>query len=66
MYFDPLGPAAAAEQIVDWFERRSKDEQTVQVERGYRHLLSLPSSRERARAYLEIIERQLKLSCSSV
>lgn len=66
MYFDPLDPASAAAGIVDWFERKSQDEQSAHVERGYRHLLSLPGSRERARAYLEIIEKQLKLSCSSV
>ncbi|KAI5912972.1 glycosyltransferase family 4 protein [Thauera sp. 2A1] len=66
MYFDPLDPASAAALIVDWFERKSQDEQSAHVERGYRHLRSLPGSRERARAYLEIIEKQLKLSCSSV
>lgn len=66
MYFDPLNPVAAAERIVDWFERKSQDEQTAHVEGGYRHLLSLPRSRERARAYLDIIERQLSGSFSSV
>ena len=66
MYFDPLDPAAAAARIVDWFERKSQDEQAAHVERGYRHLLSLPGSRERAQAYLEIIQKQLQGSCSSV
>ena len=66
IYFDPLDAAAAAELIIDWFERRSKDEQAAHVERGHRHLLSLPGSRERAQAYLEIIQKQLKVSCSSV
>ena len=66
MYFDPFDPAAAAAHIVDWFERNSQDEQAAHVERGYRHLLSLPGSRERAQAYLEIIEKQLQVSCSSV
>lgn len=66
MYFDPLDAVEAAERIVDWFERKSQDEQTAQVERGYRHLLSLPGSRERARAYINIIEKQLNGSCSSV
>ena len=60
-YYDPLDADAAANRIEEWFGGTSEEVRAAHVERAYAHVLGLPGSRDRASAYIEIIEKQLIL-----
>ncbi len=60
-YYDPLDADAAANRIEEWFGGTSDEVRAAHVERAYAHVLGLPGSRDRASAYIEIIEKQLAL-----
>lgn len=54
MYFDPNSPEDAARVIADFVEHGISSER---VESACRHVHSLPGARDRALAYLQIVER---------
>lgn len=58
-YFDPLDAEQAAKCIDDWFGAASKVERNQQIEAAYEHVLSLPSSTQRAAGYVQIISEIL-------
>ncbi len=61
IYFNPLNAVEAAKCIDDWFCRKDDESRCTHVEKAYRHVMSLPGSKDRALAYIEIIKKQLDL-----
>lgn len=59
IYFEPIDPLEAAQQVFSWFEGSDSTVRKQHVERAYHHVLSLPGSYDRASAYIEIIKKQL-------
>ena len=59
IYFDPLDAKNAAKKIDDWFSQKDADHRTNHIDRAYRHVMSLPNSKDRAKAYIDIINTQL-------
>lgn len=62
VYFDPLDADAAARGIDRWFSYTGDGVRSTRLERAYQHVIGLPQSRERAIAYIEILEKQLLCS----
>ncbi|MCK0505744.1 glycosyltransferase [Aromatoleum anaerobium] len=61
LYFDPIDAEQAARRIEDWFSRTLQEVRMAHIEDAYRHVRSLPGSRERAAAYVKIINKQLAI-----
>lgn len=60
IYIDPLDPVDIATKINDWFSFQSKESQAQRIEQAYKHVASLPNSRDRAISYINIIKKQLQ------
>lgn len=58
-YFDPLNAKQAAEVIDEWFCNTSIELRTSFIEKAHQHVISLPTSKDRATAYINIINQQL-------
>ena len=59
IYINPLDPVDIATKINEWFSVESKDSQVRCIEQAYKHVASLPNSRDRAINYVDIIKKQL-------
>lgn len=60
-YFDPLDAVATARILDNWFAAVPEAERNDRIEAAYRHVLSLPNSKQRAEAYVQIILAQFNL-----
>lgn len=60
IYINPLDPIDIAKKINDWFSFQSKENQAQRIEQAYKHVASLPNSRDRAISYINIIKKQLQ------
>lgn len=58
-YFNPLDSKQAAKIIDQWFCKTDQDYRLSFIEQAHRHALSIPTSSDRATAYIKIINQQL-------
>lgn len=58
IYFDPLNPHDMAEKINDYF-RLPKQQQQRFVHLGYEHIISMPTSEDRSKNYIRLINNAL-------
>lgn len=59
IYIDPLDAKDIATKMHAWFAYKPVQERAIYVEEAYRHVLSLPNSKDRALGYINIINQQL-------
>jgi hypothetical protein len=59
IYFDPLNPNQTAKIIYNWFCLIDSQSRVNHIDRAYQHVMSLNDSRNRAQAYIDIINKQL-------
>jgi len=59
VYVNPLDPQIIAKAIFEWFFMVSEETRRRRIEDAYAYLNSLPGSRDRAAAYIKIIQNQL-------
>ena len=59
LYFDPLDPVDCADRIEDWWTHRAEVEET-QARETARLLAELPGPADRARAYVRLIDQELR------
>lgn len=59
IYVDPMDAKNIAEKIHGWFSSEDEAYKIRHIEKAYQHVLNLPNSRDRALAYINIINQQL-------
>lgn len=63
IYFDPLDAKDIALKILHWFESTPKFTRDEFIENAYCYVLSLSTAKDRAKRYIEIIQRQAHEEC---